>query len=207
MRTDSNLGRFTRSGALAGAFSVVAFTIIHDLFISDIWYMLMLMIVAGVLCGLCLGWTYALLFPKPSAGSWLGYNLIYLVMFVLLGIASVLVFEPITTAAAVSAVDEPPGELIAQAMPMTALFTLAVAALVSWRFGRKWTHYAAILLTCVVLVLLLGLNVSIIGLVAFPSSSLYLVAELFGLILALNAVYVITFMALERKRLPTKPDS
>ncbi len=62
-------------------------------------------------------------------------------------------------------------------------------------------HYGAILRTCTLLVLLLGLNVSAIGLVYIPSGSVYLVVELFGLILAINMVYVAVFMALERKSL------
>ena len=51
------------------------------------------------------------------------------------------------------------------------------------------------------LVLLLGLNVSAIGLVTIPRGSLYLVLEMFGLILALNVVYVAVFFVLERKSL------
>jgi hypothetical protein len=46
-----------------------------------------------------------------------------------------------------------------------------------------------------VLVLLLDLNVSVIGLVSFLSSSLYLVIEMLGLIVALNVVYVVVFIA------------
>jgi hypothetical protein len=122
-------------------------------------------------------------------------------MFVLLGIASVMLYQPVTTLAAVVAANEPPGELFAQAMPMTVLFTMGASALVGRLCGRSWVHYGAILLTCTVLVLLLGLNVSAIGLVDVPSDSLYLVAELFGLILALNVVYAALFMALERKSL------
>ena len=58
-----------------------------------------------------------------------------------------------------------------------------------------------LLLTCSVLVLLLGLNVSAMGLVAIPRSSLYLVAEMFALILVLNVAYVLVFIFLERKSL------
>ena len=68
-------------------------------------------------------------------------------------------------------------------------------------YGRSWLHYGASLLTCILLVLLLGLNVSVIGLVSIPGNSLYLIAELFGLIFAINIVYVAAFIALERKSL------
>jgi hypothetical protein len=195
------LWSYLRSGAVAGALSAFAFAIVHDVFISDIWFSLMLMMVAAAMCGVCVGWSYGLLVEAPSAGSWLRYNALYLAMFVLLGAASVLVFEPVTTIAALVVANEPPAELIRQAMPMTVIFTLATAALVSLLYGRYWTHFGAILLTCTVLVLVLGLNVSVVGLVYSPRGSLYLVAELFGLILVINVVYVAAFIALERKSL------
>jgi hypothetical protein len=72
---------------------------------------------------------------------------------------------------------------------------------VSLLYGRSWLRFGAILLTCTVLVLALGLNVSVIGLVYIPRGSLYLVLELLGLILAINVVYVAVFIALERKSL------
>ena len=57
------------------------------------------------------------------------------------------------------------------------------------------------MITTVVLVLTLGLNVSIIGLVALPSGSFYLVIELFALILALGIAFAVSFIALERNQL------
>ena len=65
-------------------------------------------------------------------------------------------------------------------------------------FGQRWSHYRALLLTCTVLIALLGLNESAIGLVYVPQGSLYLIVELFGLIVALNAAYVAVFFVLER---------
>jgi hypothetical protein len=56
-----------------------------------------------------------------------------------------------------------------------------------------------------VLVLSLGLNVSAIGLVDIPRGSLYLIMELFGLIVALNGVYAVVFVALERQSLLRAP--
>jgi hypothetical protein len=196
-----NIWAYIRSGAVAGAASAFAFALIHDVFISDIWFSLLIMMVAGAVCGVCVGWSYGLLVEKPSVGSWLRYNMLYVAMFVLLGVASVLVYDPMTTIAALVAANEPPGELIRQAMPMTVVFTLATAAVVNLLYGRSWPRFGAILLTCAVLVLALGLNISVIGLVYIPRGSLYLVAELLGLILAINVVYVTLFIALERKSL------
>jgi hypothetical protein len=195
-----NILRFIRTGIIAGAISAFCFALIHDLFISDIWFSLPIMLAAGGVCGLCLGWTYGLLFEAPSIQSWVQYNALYVGMFALLGGVSVLVFEPVTTIAALVAANAPPpDDLFRKAMPLTMVFTLLMAAAIGKLYARKWSHYAAILLTCSVLVLLLGLNVSAIGLVSIPRSSLYLIVELMGLIVALNVAFAIVFAVLERR--------
>ena len=196
-----NNRRFIRSGALGGAASALVFAGIHAILISDIWFSTIPMMVAGAACGLCVAWTYGLLFVSPSVASWVTYNTFYLAMFLLLGAASVAFLDPVTTIAAVIAANEPPTHLFAEAMPLTLFFLVAVSALLGVLFARNWRHYTAILITCTVLVTLLGLNVSVIGLVSVPSSSLYLVLELFGLIVVLNAIYAAVFVALEWPRL------
>ena len=133
--------------------------------------------------------------------GWVAYNLVYLALFGLLGMASVLLFEPVTTMTAVVTLNGPPSDLIDQAMPMTVFFTLLIAVLITLLYGRSWTKFASVLLTCIVLVALLGLNVSVIGLVSIPAGSLYLILEMFGLIVMLIVVYVVVFMVLEWGRL------
>ena len=196
-RTEGGLAA-VRSGAVAGAVSVLVFTIVHDLLISDIWFSLGMMMVAGVLCGLCVGWSYTVVETKPSLGGWLRYNLLYVATLALLGAASVVAFEPETTMAALIAANGPPEALIGQAMPLTAAFTLAAALLITALYGPSRARFGAVLPTCILIVLLLGLNVSAIGLVSIPRGSLYLVGEMFGLILTINLVYAGTFVALER---------
>ena len=197
-------GRMVLTGAFAGAISALVFTVIHDIFISDIWIMLAPMLLAGALCGGLVSWSYGLLVTSYSLRSWVGYNLIYVVMFGLLGALSVLLFEPVTTMAAVVNLNGPPSDLIDLAMPVTVGFTLGMAVLITLLYGPSWVKFASVLLTCIVLVALLGLNVSVIGLVSIPVGSLYLIFEMFGLILALNLVYVIVFTALERRRFSSK---
>jgi hypothetical protein len=189
--------RCIRTGIVAGAISAFSFALIHAIFISDIWFSLPMLLVAGAICGLCLGWTYGLLFEVPSIHTWLEYNALYVGMFVLIGIVSVLVFEPVTTIAILMASDQPPGYLFKQAMPMTIVSTLIMVAIIGRLYARTWVHYGAILLTCAVLVLLLGLNVSVIGLITIPRSSAHLIVELVGLILALNVVFAVVFVGLE----------
>ena len=189
-----------RSGALAGAVATLAFTAIHHIFISNIWFSLIPMTIAGALCGLCLAWTYGRLFQAPSLSSWVRYNATYVGMFVLLGLVSVMIYEPRTTIAALVEANEPPNELIGAALPLTIAFTLAVAALITL-FGRQLSNLFPVVVTCMVLVVTLGLNVSVLGLVDIPSGSAYLVLELFGLIVTLDLAFVAMFAALERKGL------
>lgn len=193
-------GRYAFYGALSGIISTLVFTVIHDIFISNIWFMLGPMLAAGALCGALVSWSYGLLAAAPALRGWLGYNLIYVLLFGLLGALSVLLFEPVTTMAAVVTLNGPPTALIEQALPMTILFTLGMAVAITLRYGRTLRHFLAVLLTCVVLVALLGLNVSAIGLVEIPGSSLFVVVELFGLIVALNVVYAGAFAGLAYRR-------
>lgn len=196
-----SIAGLVRSGVIAGLASVIVFTWIHDVLISDIWFALVPMLVAAALCGACVAWTYGLLFPAPSAGSWLRYNLAYLLLFVLLGAVSVAVFEPIATIPELTAMSGSPGELIGRAIPLMIAAVPASALLVSRVFGAGRRHVGPILVTAAVLTLFLGHNVAIIGLVEFGANELYLLVEFAGLIAVINAVFVVAFLALERRRL------
>ena len=147
--------RFVITGILAGAISAYCFALIHGFFISNIWFSLPVLLVAGAICGLCLGWTYRLLFEAPSIHTWLQYNALYVGMFVLIGCLSVLVYQPVTTLAAVMASDAPPDYLFKQAMPVTIVSTIIMAAIIGRLYARTLAHYAAVLLTSAVLVILL----------------------------------------------------
>jgi len=156
-------GRFPLSGAAAGAVSAVVFAAIHHLFIMDIWFALIPMMIAGAICGLSLAWTYGLLFDIPSQGSWLRYNAVFVILLALLAVASLLAYEPITTIPVLIAAKEPPRELFRRAMPLTIGFTLGTAAVLGLWWGRTLLKFGSILVTCAIVVLLLGLNVSTIA--------------------------------------------
>jgi hypothetical protein len=193
-----------RSGALAGLVSVVVFTWIHDLFISDIWEMLPVMAVAGAVCGVCLAWSYRTLVPRPSPRSWAGYVGAFVAMFWLLAVASVAVFEPVTTMAEVSAAGGPIDHLFATAMPLSLGFVVGFALFLVRRFGEGWAGLVPALVASAVLMLFLGMNVSAVGLVDIPTDGWYLVAELLGLIVALGAVFGVAVVLIDRPR-PADP--
>ena len=195
------LRRYPLSGAIAGALSSVSFALIHQLFISNIWYSIVAMMVAGALCGLFLAWSYGILTTTPSVTSWIQYNGLYLAILGLLGLTSFLAFQPITTIAALLREDGPPDELFGQALPITIAFTIATAVALALLYRRGWRGFGASLLASTVLVTFLGLNVSVIGLVDIPRGSLYLVLELFALVFAIMFVYVALFILLERNSL------
>lgn len=185
-------------GLIAGAVSAYCFALIHAQVISDIWFSLSALLVAGAICGLCISWSYAVLFPRPTVTTWLKYNALYVGMFVLLGGLSILIFDPVMTLAEVMAYDALPDALIRMELPVVILSTLLMTAIIGRLYARTWLQVFGIFVTCAFLVLFLGLNVSAMGLIAIPRSSLYLVGELAGLILALNLVFVVVFLGLRR---------
>jgi hypothetical protein len=77
LRPDLSTQRALLSGGLAGAAPVVEFTAVHHLLISDIWYALGPMVIAGAVCGVGVTWSYRRLFRMPSAAGWLMYNLAF----------------------------------------------------------------------------------------------------------------------------------
>ena len=198
MTTESPRSRRARlvvPGAAAGALAALAFAAVHALWITDIWFSLVAMMVAGAVCGATIAWSYGRLF-EPSIRTWLGYNAGYVVALAVLGLVSVAVFEPRTTMAEVLTLDGPPLDLIGDALPLTIAFTLGTAVVLSALFGRTPGAFGAILATCAVLVVLLGLDVSVIGMIRIPTDSLYLVVELAALIVVLAGSFAAAVIAL-----------
>jgi hypothetical protein len=187
--------RLVVPGAAAGALAALVFAAVHALWITDIWFSAVPMMVAGAACGATIGWSYGRLF-QPSIRTWLGYNASYVIALAVLGLVSVAVFEPRTTMAELLTLGGPPLDLIGDAFPLTIVFTLGTAAILSLLFGRRLAAFGAILVTCTVLVALLGLDVSVIGLIRIPTESLYLVVELAGLIVVLAGSFAAVVIAL-----------
>ena len=184
-----SIAAFSASGAMAGALSAFVFCVIHQLIISSIWFAIGAMLVAGAVCGTCLAWSYALSTQEQTVRSWVQYNALYVGALVCLGITSLVMFEPVTTISALLQSNVPPRALIAQALPITGLFTVGSAALLIMLYRPGWRGASAILATTVVVVLFLGLNISTLGLVFVPNALLYVLAEVFALILSLALVY------------------
>ena len=80
------VAEFTASGALSGALSALVFCVVHQLLISPIWFALVAMLVAGAVSGTSLAWSYVLIARKPTVGSWIRYNLLYVVLLLKTGL-------------------------------------------------------------------------------------------------------------------------
>lgn len=184
-----DIGGFTLSGAIAGALSAFVFSVIHYFLISPIWFAMVANIIAGAVSGTCIAWSYSLAVRDKTRWSWASYNVAFVLILAALCVTSLIMFEPVTTIPALLRSKEPPRALIGQALPVTLVFTLASAALLSLRYRAGLIASAAIGITAFVVVFFLGLNLSILGLVSVPRGSLYLLAEVFLLILALAGFY------------------
>ena len=187
-----SVAEFTASGAVAGALSAFVFCVVHQLLISPIWFAIVAMLVAGAVSGTCLAWSYAIVVKNQTVRSWLLYNMLYVTILVALGSVSLIIFDPVTTIAELLKSNEPPRELIGQALPVTLFFTVGSAGLLTLLHRPGWQGGVAILVTTLVIVLFLGLNISILGLVFVPKSSLYVVGEVVALIVVLALVYAVS---------------
>ena len=77
--------RVVLSGATAGVVTAVAFAYLHELLISDIWFSVVPMMIAGALCGGTLAWTYHLLFPAASGTTWSSFVGLQIALLLTLG--------------------------------------------------------------------------------------------------------------------------
>lgn len=176
-------------GAIAGVVSVTLFTVLHHVFISPIWWMYPIMAIAGAVSGFCLAWCYAGLVKAPSDRSWAIFIGLFTLMFGLLAVVSSLIYEPIITMAEV--VNSTGGNPIpiSETMGLMAVFTLGWAGLLTLAYRRGWRGFGVALIATSVLMLLLGVNVSTMGLVEIPRAGWILVLEFFGYLLAIGASY------------------
>jgi hypothetical protein len=189
--------RVLLSGVLAGSATSVGFAALHQWLISDIWFSLGPMMVAGALCGLCLAWSYHVVFAGASAARWVFYNLEFIGLFALLGLVSFVVYEPVYTIPGLIAGVESPDALLSKALPLSAAFGLLAGVALSLIRGRTLRKATAITVTCVVLSLLVGHNAAVLGLVYMTKEAMPLLAEFYGLLTAIMLGNAATFLVLE----------
>jgi len=186
------------AGAAAGVVATTVFTIAPHLFISPIWWAFPFMAVASAACGASLVWCYSRLVDSGTTFSWAIFVGLFTSMFGLLALASSIVYEPIITMAEV--VESTGGNPIpiGESMGLMVVFTLGWAGFLSVFYRRGWRGFAAALVATAILMLILGVNVSTMGLVEIPTTGWVLVLEFFGYLGALGVSFGLSYRFIER---------
>ena len=117
----------------------------------NIWFSFPIMLLAGIICGVCIACSLIMLFEPGEIKSWVKYNLIFIVMFILLALISKIVFEPVTTVQSLMSNNVHPDELISQALPLSVIFTISAVLVISIFYGKNWKDYPTIFLTFCIL--------------------------------------------------------
>ena len=187
-------------GALSGGLTVLVFVVIHDLWISDIWFNIGPMVFSGAVCGVVIVWSYSKAVPEHSPRRWFVYNGFNAGLLVVLGAVSFLVLEPKFSMAEAMVLDDALAELIPPALPLM-IGAILVGTLLVWSaYGRRRASLAPILVTQVLLVFLVGHNLAILGLVELSADLVTVFGEFIGLTAYLGVGFAAGLMLLNRVR-------
>lgn len=182
---------FVAAGALAGMISMVVFAGVHALTISDIWWSLPMMAGAGAIVGSALAWSFRVMGNPMTPRRWLAFTGLHLGLLVGLAVASLLVFEPETTAALLFGVlgMQEADRLLGVALPFTAGFTVVASVLMTSLFGRAWWHFFPTMATMALVMATLGSNVVIIGLIDLDERAIPALTKFLGLTVLIVGTY------------------
>ena len=189
-------------GALSGVMVVFGFTIVHDLFISDIWFNLGPMLFAGAICGFCIVWSYRKGLAAHSTAAWFRYNSLYAAEMIALGAVSLALLRPRFTMAELMVADDAFDRLLPPSMPLM-IGAMVLGTILVWLYiGRRWQALIPILLTQVLLVFFLGHQFAFLGLVESSSALLAVFGEFALFTVGLTAAFCLgvmwSSMAIER---------
>ena len=192
-RTLLGIGGSVAAGTIAGVCSTFVFTVLHQIFISSIWWMLPIMAIAGALCGVCLVWCYSELVYQPSGRSLAGYVALFTTMFGLLLVVSLIIYEPSISLDAMLQSSGGNPIPLRETLPLMTVFTIGWAGFLTLLYRTSWRGFGVALVTTTVLMALLGFNVSTAGLVEIPTSAWLLIVEFFGYLIALATVFGLVY--------------
>jgi hypothetical protein len=193
-------------GAVTGVLVVLGFTVVHDIFISDIWFNVGPMLFTGALCGLCVAWSYRIGVADHSTTAWFRYAGLHAVEMIALGAVSLMVLRPRFTMAELMVADDAFERLLPQSMPLM-IGAMVVGTILVWLYcGRRRAALAPIAVTQVLLVFLLGHQFAFLGLVESSTALLVVFGEFALFTVGLTATFCLgvmwSTMAKERLRTP-----
>lgn len=194
-------------GALSGVVVVLGFTVVHNVFISDIWFNVGPMFFAGALCGLCIVWSYRKGVAEHSSAAWFRYAGLYAAEMIVLGAVSLLALRPRFTMAELMVADDAFDRLLPPSMPLM-IGAMVVGTIVIWIYGgRRPAALVPILLTQVLLVFLLGHQFAFLGLVESSSALLVVFGEFALFTVGLTVAFCLGVMwsAMALDRMQTHP--
>ena len=176
-------------GATSGAVTVLLFTLVHSLWIIDIWDRVGQMLFAGVLCGICLVWSYRASVSEPSAQTWLVYTGMCTGLVAGLAFVSLAVLEPRFTMAEMMAVDDGMAVLVPPSLPlMGAAAVFGTVVLWLWS-GRRSRALLPLLVSQVLLVFFAGHQLAFLGLVDMPGEIVATMGAFVGFVLLLGGLF------------------
>jgi len=212
--SDLDLGRVAPPkwlGALSGVAVALGFTIVHNVFIADIWFNVGPMLTAGALCGFCVTWSYRKGVTKHSNAAWFQYAGLYAAEMIALGAVSLVVLRPRFTMAELMVADDALEQLMPPSVPLM-IGAMVVGTILIWLYnGRRRAALAPIAVTQVLLVFLLGHQFAFLGLVESSSALLVIFSEFALLTVGIAAAFCFgvmwSMMLRERLRAPSYRDA
>lgn len=180
--------------------TVVAFTVVHGIWIADIWFNLVPMVMSGAVCGASIAWSYRETAGQHTWGKWALYNGACAALLIGLGALSFLMLEPRFSLAELIGADDALGRLLPPAMPLIGLGTVVGTAVIWMMFGRRRSALLPILIAQALLMFLVGHNLAILGLIDIPTDQLYRVLEFVGLTAFLAAAFAMSALVIARPR-------
>lgn len=182
-------------GSIAGSLSAFAFTALHGMLIIDIWDKAFAMTMSGALCGACISWSYGKLRNGPTPKTWLAYNGLHVILLNALGVASLLLLEPVASLTELNASADPLGDLVPTALPLMVTASLVGTAVLWTTFSRQLRSLPSVFIAHTLLVVLIGHNQAILGLVDLTDPTARIMS-ISGATLFLGASFAATHLIL-----------
>ncbi len=181
------------AGVVGGAVGTLVFTTLHRFVIADIWGFFGPMLVVGILCGAAIATAYGVVAAHPSNRSWFGYTGLFYLLLGLLGLVSILIFDPVTELTSLlSTGGVPPRELIRHTFGLIIIFAVVSALILGLIFGDKKWHPLAMFPATLLVMFAFGSNIAAFGLVELSGPAVQAMGKVLLIALALVASYAAT---------------